>query len=264
MSSLDDFADQESGGGIDNYVFTVTNAFFAIDDKYSAASGADTHFLHWEGTSDVEDHEVMDRDGFHPKWALDPDWVSMDDGKTVKSQSGKTKLGKAAGRMMGAAANSVLEAGFKDSPESPFAPEAASPQVAATWVGTKWFMSEVIKDFGNNMTARDQMPVKYLGKSDVAAPVQAPVQIQAVVTSEATKAAPVTTTPAPAPVPTTVPVPAAPATNLRVTVEALAASINDHAAFVTAAMATPGVAADAALVGEIVAPDGLWAQAQNS
>ena len=234
MSSYDEFADQESGGGIDNYVITVSNAFFAIDEKYSEASGSDTYFLHWEGTSDVDGHEVMDRDGFHPKWALDPDWMSMDGGQTVKSQSGKDKLGKAVGRMMGAAANAVADAGFKESPESPFAPESASPRKASTWVGTKWFMTEVVKDFGNGMTARDQLPTKYLGRSDVSG------------------------TPAAAPAPTVVP-----DVDLRKTVEALAASIGDHAAFVTAAMATPGVASDAALVGEIVAPDGLWAKAQG-
>jgi hypothetical protein len=187
----------------------------------------------------VEGHEVMDRDGFHPSWPLDPDWMTLDGGKTVKSQSGKGKLGKAAGRMMGAAANSVLEAGFKDSPESPFNKPGADPKSADTWVGTTWFISEVVKDFGNGMVARDQLPIRFVaagGTVGVAAPA------------------------AVAPV---VPIAAVPAAGVRDQVVALAASIGDHAAFVTAAMAIPGVASDAALVSEVVAPDGLWAQAQG-
>lgn len=240
--SLEEFADQESGGGIDNYTFTVTNSYFAVDEKYSAKVGSDTFFLVWEGTSDVEGHEVMDRDGFHPKWALDPDWMSIDGGKTVKSQSGKDKLGKAAGRMMGAAANSVLEAGMGDSPDNPFA-DPSDPKIAASWVGTVWFITEVVKEFSNGMTARDQLPVKYLGKvgADAAAPV-APV-------------APVAAVPAAASA-------TVPAADARAQVMVLAASIDNHAAFVTAAMGIPDVASDGVLVGEIVAPDGIWAAAQ--
>ena len=246
--SYDEFAEQESGGGITDFQFTVTNAFFAIDEKYSAASGADTHFLHWEGTSDVEGHEVMDRDGFHPKWALDPDWMTMDGGKTVKSQSGKAKLGKAAGRMMGAAANAVLEAGLKDSPDNPLNGPPGMSRIAETWVGTTWFISEVTKDFNNGMVANDDLPIRYIGKGVAVAAAPAPADTAPVA------AAPVAAVPD---------APAAP--DARAQVVALAGSIGDHAAFVTSAMGLPGVASDAVLVAEIVAPgpEGLWGQAQG-
>ena len=239
--SLDDFADQESGGGITDFTITVTNAYFEVDAKYSeAAGGGETLKLNWEGTTDVEGHEVMDRDGFHPSWTLDPDWMTLDGGKTVKSQSGKGKLGKAAGRMMGAAANAVLEAGFKDAPESPFNKPGADPKSAETWIGTTWFLTEVTKDFGNGMVARDQLPIRFIAAGETAG-VAAPV-------------APVAAVPDAS---------AVPVASVRDQVVVLAASIGDHAAFVTAAMAIPGVASDATLVGEIVAPTGLWAEAQK-
>lgn len=241
--SWEEFGNQESEGGIKDFEMTVTNAFFAVDEAYSAAVGSDVFFLHWEGTTDVTGHEQMLRDGFHPKWALDADWISMDGGATVKSQSGKGKLGKAAGRLCGAAFNSVSAAGIKaGDPSSPF--ETGTPRDANVWVGTKWFIEEVEREWGNGMVSRDLLPTKYLGKVDVAAPAAAaPVA-----------AAPVAAAPAAA-------APAAP--GLRDSVTALAASIGDHATFVTAAMAIPGVAGDAALVSEIVSPTGIWAEAQG-
>ena len=239
--SWEEFGNQESEGGIKDFEMTVTNAFFAVDEAYSAAVGSDVFFLHWEGTTDVLGHEQMTRDGFHPKWALDADWISMDGGNTVKSQSGKGKLGKAAGRLCGAAFNSVQAAGIKaGDPSSPF--ESGTPREASVWIGSKWFIEEVEREWGNGMVSRDLLPTKYLGKGDVVAAVAAaPVA-----------AAPVAAAPAPVATP-----------GLRESVTALAGSIGDHATFVTAAMAIPGVAGDAALVSEIVAPTGLWATAQG-
>lgn len=243
--AFDDFAGQETGGGITDFTITVTNAFFAVDEKYSETVGSDVWFLNWEGTTDVEGHEVMDRDGFHLKWALLPDWLSTDGGLTVKSQSGKDKLGKAVARMMISATAAVEAAGLKDSPDNPFA-DPSDPKIASSWVGSVWFIEEVVKDFNNGMVARDLLPTKYLGQA-VAGVAPAPVA--------ATPAAP-------APVAAVAPV--APVADLRAQVVALASSIGDHSAFVTAAMGLSGVAADPALVGEIVAPDGLWADAQKS
>ena len=238
----DEFADQESEGGIRDFTITVTNAFYAVDEKYSAAVGSDVYFLHWEGTTDVQGHEQMTRDGFHPKWATDPDWVSLDGGATVKSQSGKKKLGKAAGRMCGAASNSVIDAGVKpEDAANPFV--TLTPRDAAVWVGTSWFLSEIVKEYGNGMKATDLLPTKYLGNAGAA--TAAPV---AAVTPTAPVAA----------------APVAAGTNLlRTQVTALASSIADHSTFVTAAMAIPGVSADAALVSDIVLPTGLHAAAQG-
>lgn len=248
--SWEEFGEQESAGGITDYEITVTNAFFAIDEKYSEKVGSDVFFLHWEGVTGVPGHEQMLRDGFHPKWATDPDWVSMDGGATIKSQSGKSKLGKAAGRMCVVAFASVGEAGVKKGdPQSPF--NNGTPRDAAVWIGSKWFMQDVTRDFGNGMKSTDTMPVKYLGLASVAA---APV---------AAAPTPVATTPAPAPAPVAAaPAPTA-APGLRDQIVGLARSIDNHSAFVSAAMAIPGVSADAALVGEIVSPAGLWAQAQG-
>lgn len=233
--SFEDFLDQESSGGIDKFTLTVTNAFFAIDPNYSEAVGADVYFLHWEGTTDVEGHETMTRDGFHPKWATDPDWMSIDGGKTVKSQSGKGRLGKAAGRMMTAAANAIVEAGLKDSPENPFNAPGASPQVAETWIGTTWFMEEVEREFGSGMKSRDLLPTKFIGTSDVSAAPAAPAAAPAPATS------------------------AAPATDLRAQVVAVANGAADHQSFMQAALAIPGVSSDSALVADIVNPSGIFA-----
>jgi hypothetical protein len=229
--SFDEFADQESGGGITDFTITVTNAFFEIDPNYSAATGSDTYFLHWEGTTDVEGHEQMTRDGFHPKWALDPDFMSMDGGKTVVSQSGKGKLGKAVGRMMGAASNALRDAGLKDSPESPFNKPGASPRDASVWIGTTWYLTEVTREFGNGMKATDQLPTKYI----------------------------TTGAPAPAAAPAAAPAPAAPADNaLRAAVIEVANAAANHGEFVSKAMAIPGVSADSQLTQEIVNPTGIY------
>ena len=236
--SWQEFGEQESAGGITDFEITVTNAFFAIDEKYSEAVGADVYFLNWEGTTDVVGHEQMTRDGFHPKWALDPDWMSLDGGATVKSQSGKGKLGKAVGRMMNVALQSINESGIdKDGPGNPFS--KGTPRDAVVWIGSKWFIEDVTTEFGNGMSSTDQMPTKFLGMVDGA----------------------VAATPVVSAVPAAPP-PATPAPGLRDSVVAMAGSIPDHSAFVSAAMAIPGVSADAALVTEIVSPTGLWAAAQ--
>jgi hypothetical protein len=153
---------------------------------------------------------------------------------------------------MGAASNAVNDAGLKDSPDNPFAGPAGMSRIADIWVGTIWFLEEIEREWGSGFKSRDLIPAKYLGKVD-----------------GVVAAAPVAAVPAaaPAPAPAAAPVAAAPVAGapdlLRVQVTALAGSISDHATFVTAAMAMPGVAADGTLVSEIVAPDGLWAAAQS-
>lgn len=243
--SYDEFADQQSAGGFDQFDFEVTNAFFAIDEKYSAASGADTHFLVWEGISSVENYEQMTRDGFHPKWALDPDFVTLDGGATVVSQSGKAKIGRAAARMMSSAAAAVGEVGVKDTPQDPFAGPDGMSRIAATWVGTKWHMKEIEREFGNGMKARDLLPVAYLGKSG--APVAAaPAPVAAAV-------------PAVAPAPAVAPVAAAtPTVDLRSQVVAVANSVSEFSEFVTQAMSIPGVTSDPSLITAISNPAGIW------
>lgn len=245
--SFDDFLNQEGGGGINDYEITVTNAFFAVDEPYSAKAGAPHLKLHWEGTTDVEGHEQMTRESFHPSWILDPDWITMDGGKTVVSQSGKGKLGKATGRMMASAARAVEDAGMKDSPENPFNQPGADPKHAATWIGTRWFMTDVTREYGNGMSSTDQLPTKFLGTG--AAPAAAP-------------AAPAAPAAAPAPVaPAPAPAAAAPASdpNLRAQVVALAQSAPDFGTFSSQAMMIPGVTADLELVKEITNPQGIFA-----
>lgn len=219
-----DYANAESSGGLRNFVLTVTNAFFAVDPNYSAKVGADTHFLHWEGTSDVESYPVMDSTGFHPKWSLDTDFMSADGGKTVISQSGKgERVGKAYGRMCKAAAD--LTEHLAGTPEDFL--EKGSPLDASIWVGTMWRMDDV--EFGSGQYKTTQlMPVEFVGFADSGAPASAP--------AAATGESP-----------------------LRQQVIDLAKASADYVSFQKAALALPNVTSDPGLVTEIATPTGIYA-----
>lgn len=236
--SRQDFMDQESSGGLANFTLTVDEAYFAIDQQYSERAGGDVYFLHWTGRTDIPDRPLMSSADFHPKWSLDPDFVSLDGGKTVVSQSGrKNKVGKAYGRMCAAAATATDR--LKDTPEDFLA--GADPKDASIWVGTTWRLDNITRDWGGEIGKRDElMPVEYIGKAGAA---------------PAAPTAPAAAAPIPA---------AAPAQNggVRQSIEALASGAADYRTFQQAALQIPGVADDTALVQEILdsGPTGLYAR----
>ncbi len=235
--SRDQFRDQSGGGGITNFTLTVTNAFFAEQPQYTEKTGSPTLFLHWEGISDVEGHEVMDRNGFHPSWAMDPDFVTPDGGRTILEQSGKKKrLGKNYGRMV--EQMDIATADLANTPNDPL--EIIDPRNASTYVGFKWRIDEITYDFEGNIGKRTfLMPVEFLGRADGGA------------VPTAAAPAPAATAAAPAP---------SAGEGLVAALSALAASSANYAEFQKAALAIPGVSADSALVMKVVDQQGgFWA-----
>lgn len=199
--SREEMYDQESGGGLRNFILRVDEALFAIDEKYSEATGSDVYFMHWGGQTNLPDRPIMQAVAgeFHPKWALDPDFISTDGGKTVVSQSGrKKKVGKAYGRLCVDAAT-ITEA-LKGTPADPFG-SSISPRDASLWLGTVWRIDEVTREFGGQIKPVNELTVvEYLGRDlnpmtlaeVTAAPAAAPAAPQAAaVAPQAVATAPV-------------------------------------------------------------------------
>lgn len=251
--SRDDFLNAESSGGLAGFEFTVDDAFFAIDEKYSEKVDKPTYFLHWVGRSNAQNHEIMDASGFHPKWAVDPDFSSLDQGKTVESPTKGKKLGKAAGRMMKNAA--VATKHLTDTPEDFLA--GADPRDASIWVGTRWIMDNVETDFGGTIGAiTELMPTQFLGTAQ-----QGQQQLAAV------------PTPPPAAPQAPQAAPAAPQAqtngngDIRSEIIALAAQHTDYRVFQAAALQkiqAAGAVTDSALLSDVASEGGIWAQVHGS
>ena len=177
--SREELGNQVSSGGLKGFRMFVQNAYFAIDPQYSEKTGSDVVFMHFEGPTDLEEHPLLSKDGFHPKWAMDPDFMTLDGGKTVQSQSGKkSKVGKAYGRMCKAATDATAH--LANTPNDPL--NNVSATAAAGWTGHTWIFDEVEFDWGKEIGTRTELhPTVYVGAGDVtkaagvaAAPVAAP------------------------------------------------------------------------------------------
>ena len=231
------FLEQESRGGIGPHQITVTEAEWRVSPEYSEKTGKDTYFLHWYGTTNIEDRPIMDAESFHHSWSTDPDFLSVD-GKTLQSQSGKKKeVGKAAGRMMKAAAEATVH--LEGTPDDFLAD--ASPLDASIWVGHTWEMEEVELDFGGQIgKKREFHPVRYVGKASASTP-SAP-------------AAPA----APAAPPTA---PNGAATGVEESIKALVQASPDFDTFRSAALAVPGLSDRPELMIRVVdETSGFWAE----
>lgn len=231
----DDFQGQSGGGGITDFEFTVTDAWFGESPKLSEAAGERIILLHWVGTTNLDSHPVLMEEGFHPSYRLKDGWEPSDDGKTVKFEgSGKPVFGKSYGRLC----DQVFEITEEVANDPDLDPLYGDnhPSDASIWIGTRWFMAEKEYDFGSFGKKSELMPIRYLGKVDASAP------------AAAAPAAPSATTAAPA----------AANGNLRETVENLARSMDSYSDFQKAALALPGVAQDSALVMEIANQAALY------
>lgn len=233
----DDYSKQESGGGLSGFEFEVTDAYFAADPKYSEKAGTEIIMLHWTGKAPgLDSYPLMTKDGFHPKWTLGADWQTMDGGKTVVHPKGKAKLGRAAGRMYKIAAEATED--LAGTPEDFL--DSHDYRDASTWIGTRWFMDEVERDFGGQIGKKTElMPVTYLGADVIGSAPETP----------AAEATPTAAT--------------APSQNgLVEQVTALAKALGDPASFRDAAMKVPGVTDDTSLLISIAndGPDGFYAK----
>lgn len=247
MSGREELAGQEAVGGLSGFMLYVERATFAIDPQYSEKSGSDTYFLNWEGPTNLPDRPVMvNAEGqFHPKWALDPDFVSMDGGKTVQSQSGnKSKVGKAYGRMCKQA--TMATEAYKDRADDPLT--GVSALNAATWQGHTWLLENVDFDWGGEIGKRTELhPTQYIGAGNLTGATQ---------TAQAPAAAPSPVAAAPvAPAPV-----AAPVDVLRDQVIAIAQGSADFTSFKGAALALPGVTDRTDLLIDISDATKMWSQ----
>lgn len=222
--SRESLGNQTSSGGLAGFLFYVQRASFAVDPQYSEKTGADTVFLHWEGPSNAEGHEMMTKEGFHPKWSMDPDFATMD-GNTIASQSGrKTKVGKAYGRMCEQTV--AATAAYANQPNDPLANVDATN--AKSWEGHTWLLDNVEYDWGGDIGKRTELhPVKYIGPGNQTGAI-------------APGAAPVAAAPAPAPV-AAAPAAAPAGDPLMAQVESIARAAGDFNGFKAAALALPGV-----------------------
>lgn len=235
----EDFGGQTGGGGIVDFDFEVTDAYFGISEKFKEKTGLDTIFLHLLGKTDLEDWPVLDADTFHPSYNLGSDWEVVDGGKAVEYVgSGKRRLGKWMGRFSEKALD--LTADVANTPDDPLAGDA-EPWLASTWVGTRWHMDEVEYDFGNMGKSAHLMPTAYLGKAtgSPAASGSAPSAAAAAPSNGG-------------------------GSGLRDVVAALARSAEDYKSFQSAALNIPNVASEEGLISEILdqSEKGIFASAR--
>lgn len=231
----DDFEGQVGGGGVNNFEFTVTDAWFGESEAFTEKTQLHTIFLHWAGTTDLEDDrfQQLTADGFHPSFNLDVDWIASADGKTVKydGPSRKPRFGKWYGRLCDSAIKLTEDVAETD--QDPLA-GTNHPTNANMWIGTKWYMEEVEVDFGTMGKHSHLMPTKYLGRGPVAA---SPTSTPALATAAAAGSN---------------------GSALRDQVVALAKAIDTYQAFQAAALALDGVSSDTQLVVEIANPASLY------
>ena len=161
-----DFEGQSGGGGITNFEFEITDAYFADPDpRYvekldpGVAAGP---VLHLVGKSDYPGHEILDDTGFHPSYNIAPGWEIVDGGKGLQNADPNAKtMGKAYGRFIDAAFKVTED--IADTDADPF--KDGHPTKAATWIGTKWFMVDTETTYkGKGFKSRDLLPTKYLGR----------------------------------------------------------------------------------------------------
>lgn len=236
----DDFLNQEGQGGIRDFEFTVTGAYFASSEKYNQAVGgdADILFLHWIGTTDLDDRPVLLGEDFHPSYKVGPDWTTVDGGKTV-TYGGKSKTPRMGGGQggYGGLCSRVVELIPEGTPGDPL--EKGHPSNASIWIGTKWYMEDVKVQPGTQWEKNVLMPTQFLGIEGAAS--------------------------APTATPTAAPTTASDSTTstLRDIVVTLAKESATYQEFQAKALQLPNISADSGLIREVLDQSGIYAQAQG-
>lgn len=223
-------------GLLDNYVLTITNAYFAPNEQYN---GGQTTVLHVEGTTDDPDTPVLTRPEL---LTIGDGWVSYDGGKTVQNTKGRTQF------VRNSAVGMWIER-FKELDGAIAALKARGKleTESAAWIGLKVRLKREKIDYGGEIGTREKLlPVEFLGfvEGQAQAQAQAPVAV------------PVNTTPAPTNGH------ANGAGDLNATLADLARASDSHASFITQAMNIPQVATDPHLVARVVDASGIFAEAR--
>ncbi len=164
----EDFEGQEGGGGIANFDFTVTKAWFGVapglvEGGFKHDSGNEIIMLHLEGTTDLEDRPVLLEDSFHPSWKMKDGWEVRDGGKSVEYVGdGKATFASYYGRFNSAVLS--LTEHVADTSEDPLAGDN-HPSQASIYIGTRWHLDNELIKWGNGTEKEHLMPTAYLGKA---------------------------------------------------------------------------------------------------
>lgn len=234
----DDFLNQEGTGGIRDFEFTVTDAYFAQSEKYNEKAGGEVLFLHWLGTTDLENYPTLGEADFHPSYKVGADWTTLDGGKTV-TYSGKSKTPRMGGGQggYGGLTGRVAEL-VPQGPEGAWLDEG-HPSDASIWIGTKWYMEEVTVQPDTQWEKKVLMPTQYLGKDGSPAPAATPSANTAVAA------------------------PAQESSSLRDIVISIARDASSYQEFQAKALQLPNISADTSLIREVLDQNGIYAEAQG-
>lgn len=143
-------------GLIDDFDFTITNAFFAPDAKYN---NGDTLLLQWEGSTDNPDLPTT-----HCWFPLGKGWASTDGGKSIAHDSGKDRYFNKNSLMAKLITRCVDDFGLQD-----LLAERGGPFEAVVWNGLTFHMKNVPVEFGKGLDPTTKlMPVAFIGAAGAA------------------------------------------------------------------------------------------------
>lgn len=239
------FEGQESRGGLRDFDFTVTKAYFEEVDISSGDQKRDpVLMLHWEGTTNLDDRPILGGNDFHPTFQVGKDWATIDGGKTITHPNVHkygTPDGPQLGSWYGRLGTQVLKLTepFIGTGNDPLEGADKTPLRADMWVGTSWHLDEMQYDFGRMGKSSKLMPTRYLGMKATGAPV----------TTAGTATVSASSNGAP--------------DDLRSTLEALARSAGSYPEFQAKALKVDGVTKDSALLDEVLDEGRLFTKARG-
>lgn len=140
-------------GLLDNFEFTVTNAFFAPHEKYM---NGEVTLLNWEGTTDSLDVPLM-----HVWYSLGGGWESKDGGLTIVHDSGNAdKYFNKSSQIY-----KIISRCRDDFKITAILEKRGDPFHAATWNSLKFRMQNETQPGIRGAEGKDKtMPVEYLGE----------------------------------------------------------------------------------------------------
>ncbi len=239
-------------GLIDDFDFTITNAFFAPDASYM--EGTQT-LLHWEGTTDDPDNAE-----YSMFWGLGKGWNSPDGGKTIVHESDKADKFFNENSLIWRVINRCLEDfGLRE-----VLAAKGSPLEAKVWPGLTFHMKREEMSYGKGIEPTVRlMPVSFVGggtSGGTGGAAKASGTTKKAASSTGTKTAAEKLAEAKAKAEAK----KAGGGSLADQLKALAAQHDEFESFQLAAMEVDGVTDDEELMNQILVPDeGIWAEAKG-
>lgn len=225
-----------------NYMGTVTEAWFGVNNKYNA--NATLLFLKLE-----TDDDMMPE--IEEQFSVGDGWKTWDGGETIehpdqvrnerKKINSNSQYGKFQDKVrtlgaLEAIAENAIQKGIKKGPFN-----------SQSWVGTQWHFAEVVNTYTDRetkevKTSRKNYPDEWLGfAQEGAAPVRSARNGSGAATAAATASTVTSTVPGPD----------------RSTLAEMARTM-PHEAWVDAVMELPGALQDSSLISQLPDPNGLY------